>query len=77
MEVQIIRLWLSPPCNGGRDGLLAAWWDARLGTDKHIQPKPGELENYFKEHKEEYAWDLPHFKGAVIHCQNRKGRFKN
>lgn len=59
-----------------RDGLLAAWWDARLGTDKHIQPKPGELENYFKEHKEEYAWDLPHFKGAVIHCQNRKAASK-
>lgn len=59
-----------------RDGLLAAWWDARLGVGKYTQPEPEELEAYFKEHRKDYAWELPHFRGAVIHCADRKAASK-
>ena len=31
-----------------------------------------DLEHYFKQHKSDYAWDLPRYKGAVIHCRNKK-----
>jgi peptidyl-prolyl cis-trans isomerase SurA len=30
------------------------------------------LQSYFESHKNDYAWDLPHFKGGVIHCLNKK-----
>lgn len=54
-----------------RDGLLASYWD------KHIRVVPDvvegkDLESYFRTHREKYHWELPHFKGAVIHCANKK-----
>ena len=30
------------------------------------------LEQYYKQHKDQYAWKLPRFKGAVIHAKNKK-----
>jgi len=31
-----------------------------------------DLERFFKQHKSDYAWELPHYRGAVIHCKDRK-----
>ena len=33
---------------------------------------PQELEVYYQQHKKEYGWGTPHYKGAVIHCKNKK-----
>ena len=30
-----------------------------------------ELEDYFYSHRESFGWGTPHFKGAVVHCQNK------
>lgn len=54
------------------DGLLAAYWDKRHGGTKSGNISDKELQNYFESHKNDYAWDLPHFKGGVIHCLNKK-----
>lgn len=32
------------------------------------------LEQWFKNHKQDYAWKSPHFKGFVFHCKNAKQR---
>ena len=31
-----------------------------------------DLEHFFKQHKSDYSWDLPHYRGAVIHCKDKK-----
>lgn len=54
------------------DGLLAAYWDKRHGGTKSGNISDKELQNYFESHKNDYTWDLPHFKGGVIHCLNKK-----
>lgn len=54
------------------DGLLAAYWDKRHGGTKSGNISDKELQGYFESHKNDYAWDLPHFKGGVIHCLNKK-----
>ena len=54
------------------DGLLAAYWDKRHGGTKSGNISDKELQSYFESHKNDYAWDLPHFKGGVIHCLNKK-----
>lgn len=58
------------------DGLLAAYWDKRHGGTKSGNISDKELQNYFESHKNDYAWDLPHFKGGVIHCLNKKVALK-
>lgn len=54
------------------DGLLAEYWDKRHGGTKSGNISDKELQSYFESHKNDYAWDLPHFKGGVIHCLNKK-----
>lgn len=54
------------------NGLLAAYWDKRHGGTKLGTISDKELQSYFESHKNDYAWDLPHFKGGVIHCLNKK-----
>lgn len=47
-----------------------------VALDEYLQKKLSctakELEDYFKEHKTRYGGGVPHFRGAVIHCQNKK-----
>ena len=31
-----------------------------------------DLEDYFKTNRERYGWGIPHYRGAVIHCQDKK-----
>lgn len=54
------------------DELLAAYWDERNVFAGNGDVSDEELENYFNAHKQDYVWDLPHFKGGVIHCLDRK-----
>lgn len=30
------------------------------------------LHHYFSQHQKQYAWSIPHFKGAVFHCKDKK-----
>ncbi len=52
------------------EGLLVASLEDYL--EKTIVCTSPELEAYFRLHKEEYGWGTPHYKGAVIHCKNKK-----
>ena len=53
-----------------RDGLLAAAFDKQY-TDK-ILHDDAVLEKYYMQHQDEYKWEMPCFKGAVIHAKNKK-----
>lgn len=53
------------------DALLASEWD-RCRPDDCMKCSDDELEHYFKANKKKYMWELPHYKGAVIHCKNKK-----
>ena len=56
------------------DGLLAMYWDshAQMNDESNQEATPAELRHYFQSHKEDYRWEYPHFKGAVIHCLSKK-----
>ena len=52
------------------DGLLVTSLEDYLG--KTLCCTEAELEDFFNTYREAYGWGLPHFKGAIIHCQNKK-----
>lgn len=52
------------------NGLLVSSLDAYL--EKALVCGDSELEDYFKKNRERYGWGIPHYRGAVIHCQDRK-----
>ena len=57
-----------------RDGMLAAFWEEYLFGKG---PGPGcgrdkALSSFYEQHQEEYLWDLPHYKGAVVRCADKK-----
>ena len=58
------------------EGLLAAYWDKRHVVAPSGNAGNKELEDYFEAHKNEYAWELPHFKGGVVYCLNKKAASK-
>ena len=49
------------------DGLLLFEASNRCVWEKAAQDEAG-LEQYFKKNRKKYVWDIPRFKGAVIHC---------
>ena len=53
-----------------REALLAAALTKMYASS--ITYTEQDLEAWFKEHRKEYAWDLPHYRGAVIHCRDKK-----
>ena len=53
------------------DGLLASYWDRRVMVLPDELPQQ-ELEDYFYRNRKKYEWEFPHFKGAVVHCSNKK-----
>jgi peptidyl-prolyl cis-trans isomerase SurA len=58
-----------------RGYLLAELRDALLGESlrRQLDEEPVEeeqLEHYFKAHKGDYDWNLPHYHGAVFYCAN-------
>ena len=52
------------------NGLLVASLDAYL--ERILVCSEADLEDYFKKHRKEYGWGTPHYRGAVIHCQDKK-----
>ncbi len=53
------------------DGLLATYLTRKYETGDESYEE-SDLERFFKQHKSHYAWDLPHYRGAVIHCKDKK-----
>ncbi len=53
------------------DGLLLYEVSKRQVWDVASADTKG-LEQWYKSHKEDYAWKEPHFKGFVYHCKNAK-----
>ena len=54
-----------------QDGLLAAYLSQKHQSGDRTWQEI-DLERFFKQHKSDYAWDLPHYRGAVIHCKDKK-----
>ena len=52
------------------NGLLVASLDAYL--KRTLVCSESDLVDYFKKNREKYGWGIPHYRGAVIHCQDRK-----
>ena len=52
------------------DGILLFDVSLREVWDKANQDKEG-LERYFKQHRKEYTWDAPRYKGFVIYAKNK------
>lgn len=53
-----------------RDALLVAALEKKYRTPVVYAEK--ELEDWFKEYRKEYMWDLPHYRGIVVHCKDKK-----
>ena len=53
------------------DGLLAAYLSQKHPSDDESWSE-SDLERFFKQHKSDYVWELPHYRGAVIHCKDKK-----
>ena len=60
------------------EGLLATYWEQQhqLRRGAHQTVSPASLKAYFRSHKDKYNWEYPHFKGAVIHCLDKKAASK-
>jgi len=44
---------------------------AREGQAELV-PTERVLEDLFRKYREKYGWGIPHFRGVVVHCQNKK-----
>lgn len=58
--------------NRVEDELLAVYWDKMQGKTMPLEVSDEDLERYFKSHRKEYQWSLPHFRGGVVHCLDKK-----
>ena len=58
------------------EGLLSLYWDQHQNNAGSWAVSSKQLETYFGKHKDDYQWEYPHFKGAVVHCQNKKAASK-
>lgn len=55
-----------------QDGLLAAYLTGKYQSGNENSYRESDLERFFKQHKSDYVWDLPHYRGAVIQCKDKK-----
>ncbi len=53
------------------DGLLAACATQRQQA-KGDTCREDDLKAYFNRHRADYTWELPHYRGAAIHCKDKK-----
>jgi peptidyl-prolyl cis-trans isomerase SurA len=53
------------------DGILLFEVSNREVWDKASKDTAG-LANYYKQHKDVYTWEKPHYKGRVIYCKNNE-----
>ena len=40
--------------------------------ERTLKVTEADLKNYFSQHRKDYGWGTPHYRGAVIHCQNKQ-----
>lgn len=66
MTDQTQSFWIKELENGLLVASLDAYWENSL-----VCSEP-ELDDYFKKNREQYGWGIPHYRGAVIHCQDKK-----
>ena len=52
------------------EGLLVASLDNYL--EKTVSCTEPGMKDYFDKHRADYGWGIPHYRGAVIHCQSKK-----
>ena len=52
------------------NGLLVASLDIHL--EKTLYCSDSDLEEHFNRNREQYGWGTPHYRGAVIHCLDKK-----
>ena len=43
-----------------------------LSMKRTISYSEMDLENFFNDHRRDYQWDYPHYRGAVFHCKSKK-----
>lgn len=55
-----------------RSDLLVSRWNALYADSFRINPTPSELQKFFEKKRKNYRWVYPHYKGAVILCENKK-----
>ena len=55
---------------GLENGLLVASLDVYL--EDLLVCSEADLEDYFKKNRKQYGWGIPHYRGAVFHCQDKK-----
>ena len=58
------------------DSLLISYWDKKNPSPCPKEISSLQLADYFQSHKKDYEWSLPHFKGGIIYCQNKKDASK-
>ena len=58
-------------CQEIRDGLLVASLN-KQHVPQTTLVREEELEAYYKAHRKQYQWDIPRFKGAVLHCKDKR-----
>lgn len=51
------------------EGLLVALLNSHV--ERGVDCTEQELEAYFKEHRKDYGGGIPHYRGAVVHCQDK------
>ena len=56
--------------NSIREALLAAVLEKKFY--KPVIYTDTDLEHFFKTNRKDYVWELPHYRGAVIHCRDKK-----
>ncbi len=54
-----------------RDALLREALEQDETLQAEEEDLPGLLKDYFKSHRENYSWELPHYRGAVVVCRNK------
>lgn len=53
-----------------RDALLVASLEKKY--NKPIAYTEEDLSMWFDNHRKDYAWELPHYRGVVVHCRDKK-----
>ena len=57
--------------NEYRDGVLLSELYKHRTVNSHPVTE-GRLMNYFDDHKKDYQWDIPHYKGVYYHCKDKQ-----
>ena len=53
------------------DCFLVSEWN-KFCQDNIFKYSDEDLKSFFKANRGKYRWELPHFKGAVVHCKDKK-----